>query len=311
MDLNLNKNKIEKIPWIKRECFPYLKTLKLEENLLSCYDDIFITDFACLQTLFISQNPISSKAKDLERTRKNCDKRSINLITDGSFPAKMTATKFFTEHNILNVNKMRKKSPPKPIEVEKDQDETQDSSFFITAVPRLNLKNIQKDHGAQEKIITPKSPFRSPTTKLFQPQTHSDIKQIAESYDRLNDLGKKINVTYDVKDSRKSTRQPLDRYEYNKDWFDLDVALNNIDSSVDEEIKSRIEVSQEKQKMALYNESIDLYKTNLSDKKNTYKALKFALDNPITIPVNDNPYAQSVKPKSNSFTSDSLKNLYN
>ncbi|KAF0976493.1 hypothetical protein FDP41_004392 [Naegleria fowleri] len=290
VEISLNKNKIEKIPKIRKEIFPNLLRLRLEENEITTHEDLYVNEFSCLEVLYISSNPIINRSKDLERSRYNCNKRNIQLIISGSvIPSeKLPVTKFYKLNSMINVNSINKKTQPLPTrekEIDNSKEEDTDSSFFITAVPRLDLKAVSEKEQGSEKILTPTSPFRSPTTKLFTAQSASEIKKITESYDRMNDIGKKVKVTYDVKDLRKSSRMPADRYEYNKDWFDLDVALNNVDESLDEEIKRNASmISQEKQKLALYNDSVDLYKTNLSDKKNTYRALKFAIENPIKLP---------------------------
>ncbi|KAG2378118.1 hypothetical protein C9374_008740 [Naegleria lovaniensis] len=315
VEISLNKNNIEKIPKIRKEIFPNLLRLRLEENQITTHEDLYVNEFSCLETLYISSNPISNRSKDLERARYTCNKRNIRIIISGLImpSEKLPVTKFYKLNSMINVNSINKKSQP-PATREKEMDTTKEedteSSFFITAVPRLDLKAVAEKEPTSEKILTPTSPFRSPTTKLFTTQSASEIKKITESYDRMNDIGKKVKVTYDVKDLRKSSRMPADRYEYNKDWFDLDVALNNVDESLDEEIKKNASmISQEKQKLALYNDSVDLYKTNLTDKKNTYRALKFAIENPIKLPFAATRESTSDATKT-SLDVSALKSLY-
>ncbi|KAL9648252.1 hypothetical protein ABK040_009256 [Willaertia magna] len=301
----LNGNRIERIPKIDQHIgLNKLEFLQLDDNVITYYEDLYqLIEFRSLKRVSLYNNPITKRNKDLSKVQADCTSADIIVMVDSTVPpsSKLPVTKFYTLNEMRSVRKLeretRRQLEQKRLTEERPHiqiDTTEDSSsFFLTAIPTLDFGQIHSEQQKEERIITPNSSSRMAPTKLFSPRSNSEIAKITQSYEKLKDLSARPKVSYEFKETKKSDIT-MNKYEYNKDWFDLDMALSTIDEALEEEIKRKITANQEKKNLHLLNDKVDLYKTNLNDKKKTYKALKFALENPITIDMSVNKKEKSI-----------------
>mmetsp|Transcript_119301 Transcript_119301/g.207651 ORF Transcript_119301/g.207651 Transcript_119301/m.207651 type:complete len:602 (-) Transcript_119301:84-1889(-) len=166
LEVNLNSNKLRRVPRLRPDGFPNLEVLGLANNRFEFFEDLYtLTEYPNLRRVVLWGNNIQSRRKDLDILNYELYQLDIALITDGPLPPKRRVGEFYT----LNCSKMvkvsewrdtrRKPKPqpqPKPQPVPMPTEVGDDSSFFITGTGAVDQGPVEA--GVPSSVGAPSHP---------------------------------------------------------------------------------------------------------------------------------------------------------
>ncbi len=276
--LNLNKNRIKRVGAVhKMNGLGKIKWLHLGSNQITYYEDLYVlVDWTNLQKVFVWGNVIVNKVKEISTAATELQAVGKEIDTSGPLlpvSKNLSVTGGFYDHKVKSVQTYARMVKKKQ-EIEEENDP---SSFFMTATPMLDFQD-QSPRSAAPKITDTSEVFnrRSSAQSISSPRV-SDKRPKSNLEDALAQLQSANDIT--VKGPQEDTEKNV-IFDYNSDWFQLDETLNKIGENLNN--MSALKRSS-KNDHPLYDMESNLYHMKLGDKKAAFNAMRFALDNPLTI----------------------------